>query len=70
MYTKDVLQVNTSVVSNIVNPGILSKARWCTSFGWTMMKYAFYVTTSQIEGGGQGDTHIDVRMDRQMNIIG
>ena len=39
-------------------------------FGRTMMMYAFYVTTSQSGGEGQGDTQIDVGTDRQMKLIG
>ena len=39
-------------------------------FGLTMMKYTFYVTTSQIGGEGQGDTQTDAGTDIQTNIIG
>ena len=42
--------------SNIENPIIPSKPRWRANFGWTMTKYAFYLTTSQILGEEQGNT--------------
>ena len=35
-----------------------------------MMKYAFYVTTSQSGGEGQGNIHPDPVKDIQMNITG
>ena len=35
-----------------------------------MMRYAFYVNTSQIGGEGQDNTYIDDGIDRQMNLIG
>ena len=35
-----------------------------------MMKYNFYVTTSQSGGEDRGDTQADVGTDRQTNIIG
>ena len=41
--------------SNIVNCSIPNKPRWCARFGWTMINYAFYVTTSQSGGGEKGD---------------
>ena len=56
--------------SNIVNPSIPSKPRWRTKFGWNLMKYVFYVTTSQRGGEGQGDTHTYVSTDRHTNLIG
>ena len=39
-------------------------------FGRTMMMYAFYVTTSQSGGEGQGDTQAEVGTDRKTNLIG
>ena len=45
--------------SIIVNTSIPSKPRRCARFGWNMMKYAFYATTYQSGGEGQGDTHLD-----------
>ena len=38
-------------------------------FGWTIMKYAFYITTSQSGGEGKGNTQTDVSIDRQKNLI-
>ena len=35
-----------------------------------MIKYAFYVTTSQIGGEGKGNTQTDVGTDRKTNLIG
>ena len=35
-----------------------------------MMKYAFYVTTSQSGGEVQGNTQTGVGTDRKMNLIG
>ena len=45
--------------SIIVNTSIPSKPRRCARFGWNMMKYAFYATTYQSGGEGQGDTHLE-----------
>ena len=45
--------------SNIVNPIISSKPRWCARFGWTMVKYSFYIATSQSGVIGQGNTQPD-----------
>ena len=55
--------------SNIANPSMPSKPRWCTRFGWDMINYAFYVTTSKRGGEGQGDTQKEVRTERQTYII-
>ena len=35
-----------------------------------MMKYIFYVTTSQNGGEGGGDTQTDLDTDRNMKLIG
>ena len=35
-----------------------------------MMNYAFYFTASQSVGEGQGNTHTEVMIDRQTNIMG
>ena len=35
-----------------------------------MMKYDFYVTTSQSGGGGQGNEYTDYGTYRHMNLIG
>ena len=56
--------------SNIVNPSIPSKHRWRARFGWTMMKYTFYVTTSESGGESQGNTYADFRKYSYKNIIG
>ena len=42
--------------SNIVKPSITSKPKWHVRFGWNMMKYDFYATTSQSGGEEQGNT--------------
>ena len=55
--------------NNIVNSSIKSKTRGRMRFGLTMIKYTFYVTTSQIGGGDQGDTQKDFRSDIQTNLI-
>ena len=55
--------------SNIVNPSIPGKPRGCARFGWTMMKYAFYITTYQSGGEGKVDTQTEVWTERQKNLI-
>ena len=39
--------------SNIVNHGIASKHRWCTMFGWTIMKYTFTSPLPKLESKGK-----------------
>ena len=42
----------------------------CARFGLTMMKYAFYVTTSQSGVEGRDDTHIETGIDIQTKLTG
>ena len=56
--------------SNIVNPSIPSKPSLCVRFGWTMMKYIFYLTISQSGVKWKGDKNAYAKTGRQMNLIG
>ena len=56
--------------SDILNPSIPSNPRWHAGFGWTIMKYTFYITTYKSGDGVKGDTQTDIRKDIQTNMIG